>query len=426
MALLAAIPQLETDESIYGWCAFAHQLSCSTSSQRTSHTLFGVPHATGQCDLPSSLAVLIEHGQIEGSLEDVLRSHTVAGAYMPFAGGPGERQRIVAAAARRAPLWTRAALQFSRSRHVTHPLRLCPACIEDDRGRLGRPIWHVGHQLPGACCCLTHGCHLHWVKNSGKRFLSPDQAVEGAQRIRCDLQAGLVCAALGRIATGFEDIRQDHLVRATLKRMVEGGIAHSVRKIGHLRLRSWFCGSAVSMLCAAEGSGLANLADGRWIAGQLWRHHHSNAARWIVLWAALEWESRAQAEFSFTCACLGRGLDGNGQETLWDQPAAERAPQKVSSALAASATYAEAMQRLGCSRSDLIRWLDKDSALRDDWHQRLDARRLAYVLHRIHHGLIGPASRPVKEDPDIRWLQRHHPQVYARTGLATSAQRSLF
>ncbi len=421
MRVLAVLPNLEIGESIYGWCAHAHQLSCNLSSARTSQALLGVPHASRQLDVPSNLMALAHLG----SLEYLLRFHTVAGAYLPFF--PRLQQdRILALSTRCAPFWIRAALQCSRSYPIDHPLRLCTACMTDDQSVLGRPLWHIDHQLPGACCCALHGERLAHVRISGKRFLTPDQGLDSAKTIRCDVKAGLICAAIGRIAKSFTTTRAEHLTDAILQRMVEIGVAHSLKRIEHRRLEIWFRNSPMGQMCRTVGSGLASLADGRWIAGHLWRHHHSNAARWIVLWSALEWENRVEAEYAFTCACTGRSIDRDGQAGLWMHGNPRRAPQKVRLALATSPTYADAIHHLNCSRSDLVRWLEMDPGLREEWRQRREAKRLTEILERIHRGETYTPERSVRDEPDIRWLRQNYPSIYAQTGLMRTTQESLF
>jgi hypothetical protein len=49
------------------------------------------------------------------------------------------------------------------SQRVRNSLRICPACFEAERHRLGMPYWHRVHQLPGVEMCPEHGERLRRV-----------------------------------------------------------------------------------------------------------------------------------------------------------------------------------------------------------------------------------------------------------------------
>ncbi|WP_291519757.1 TniQ family protein [Acidovorax sp.] len=427
MGVAPYLPIVVESESLYGWCSYVHQITCNTSSAKTSLSLFGSAHGMRQFDIPPRIAQLAKLMEHSPSVHSLVQDHTVARAYLPFASLAVQKETIDAAE-HCAPFWRRAALQISRSRFIEHPLRLCTACVESDCKVHGRPLWHVDHQLPGACGCLIHKRALRVAPAPSKRWLTPDDAVSISQPIDCSLQLGLACAAVSRAAGQQVVIDTQNLVRAACSRLMEMGVLHSTKRVEHRRLVDWFTSSPVGRLCTAQRTGLAAIADGSWIAGHLWRHHRTNAARWIVLWSALGWETWSEAESSFVAACQGRPVFGGKQRPLWDslEDRGIRAPQQVQVAFAVCNSYAEAMDHLGCTRADISRWLKKDEQLRLEWKQRLVQLRVQDILDRIHLGNPTEAPHTALADHDFRWLKLKRPDLYAQTGMASTSQSSLF
>lgn len=421
------LPTLADDETIYGWCAHVHQISCSTCSAQTSLALFGVASTMRQHEIPSRTAALTALMDASGGLENLLRNHSIAGAYLPFMSETA-RCRALNAASQGAPFWTRAVIQVSRSRPIEHPLRLCPACVENDFKVLGRPLWHVAHQLPGSYCCLAHQRLLYFVRTPpSKRWVTPEQAFCISRPIDCDLQSALTCSAIARAAGRQPTVNLPSLVRATQSRLVDIGVLHSAKRVAHQRLTNWFEHASAAQICKASGSGLVTLADGKWIAGQLWRNHHNNAARWIVLWGALGWESSPEAESSFVEACQGL-VTSACQHALWPQltESTPRLPLHVLKAIESAMSYAEVIEQLGCNRGDLTRWLNLDDRVRLQWKARREQVRLNQILDRIHDPETGSKTCVVLADRDIRWLKAKRPDLCAQAGIKRGFQRLLF
>lgn len=372
----AFVPPLEVGETVYGWCAFLHQLCTSTSAERTSQWIFGLAHAMRQHDVPCHVRWLV--ARLEGQLDvpTLLRQHTVLRAYLPFV-SPSRLEVLLQAATQGLPFWWRQALQSSRSRPVFHPLRLCPACVESDRQRLRRAIWHVEHQLPGAYCCILHGCLLHHASAPTRRWVTPEQALVYSSVFELNLRDGMVCSEVARAVGRHDHISVQLLRGAILTRLRSMGVLHSVSRVSHERLETWFKRTAVSRLCRESTTGLSTLADGSWIAAQLWRHHRNHAARWIVLWSALDWSDGSAAGEALDAACRGQIDDGLSQLVLDYRSGSEpQTPAKVLHSLEDAGSYAEAVDRIGCTRTDLSRWLEADRSLRLHWQSRLAQLRL--------------------------------------------------
>lgn len=380
-----------------------------------------------QFDVPARVSQLLKLLEPSQSVRSLVRNHTVARAYLPFT-SLAVQMETFDAAERCAPFWVRAALQVSRSRFVEHPLRLCTACVESDCKVHGRPIWHVDHQLPGAYGCLIHKRVLSVAPVPRKRWLTPDDAVCISHPIDCNLLSGLTSAAVSRAAGQQAVIDVQNLVRAACDRLIQMGVLHSTKGVAHRRLVDWFTRSPIGQICNVQGTGLAAIADGNWIAGHLWRHHRTNAARWIVLWSALDWDTWSEAEESFVDACSGHPNLYCKQRPLWNslEGPNPRAPQRVQRALSVCRSYAEAMDHLGCTRADITRWLKKDGQLRHQWKLRLLQNRLQDILDHVHANHLEKELPPTLADRDLRWLRLKRPDLYAQIGIPGNYQRSLF
>ena len=427
MAFAPYLPMIAQGETLYGWCAHVHQITCNASSARTSLTLFGSEHNMRQFEIPARIVQLAKLMNDSRSVDYLVRNHTIARAYLPFT-SRSSQSATIDAAEHCAPFWIRAALQVSRSRFIQHPLRLCPSCVESDCKVHGRPLWHVDHQLPGAWACPIHRCLLRFAPAPHKRWLTPEDAISTSHPIDCNLEAGLTCAMVGKAAGQQVEIDMVSLIRATCARLIEMGVLHSTKRAAHRRLVQWFKYSPVGQMCTAQGSGLNAIADGSWIAGHLWRHHRNNAARWIVLWSALGWKTWSEAENSFIDACHGSSVLSCHQRPLWDTLVDQdiRSPQPVHAAFARCTSYREAMDQLGCTRADLTRWLKRDEALRHEWKQRLVQVRVQEILDRVDVGNPEEARRTALAARDFRWLKLKRPELYALTGMGSGPQRSLF
>jgi hypothetical protein len=118
----------------------------------------------------------------------------------------------------------------------------------------------------------------------------------------------------------------------------------------------------------------------------------------------------------FTSSASGILSSADGQFSLFPgEKQSFSAPSHVRDAFMSSNSYSEVMIALDASRGDIVRWLETDRALHDDWRDSLRLGRQArceavlraatqkcpdlnrsYLLE--HHGA------------ELRWLQEHAPQ----------------
>lgn len=427
----AFLPAIEPEETLYGWSSFVHLCGAKVSSEETARMLFGFKHMMRQHEVPARVDALAGLFASASSLPFLIRDHTLLGTYWPFA-SIEVRMRSLAEASAGSKYWARPLLSVSRSHSIFHPLRLCCSCINEDQDRLGRPLWHTAHQFPGAWGCFLHGAPLRWASISGKRWVTPAEALPKSCPLdESHLSCGMIGAAVATAASALESIDAAVLRDAVLTRLCDIGVLRSRYRTPHRRIVSWFKSTSIARLCAHPDSGLQSLADGDWIAPQLWRQRRSNPARWLVLWSSLEWANALEAGTRFTDACLGRTLEPSGQASFRCADALGPTPAKVWSAIRQSSSYLDAMLILGCTRGDLVHWLERDPRLRAEWRSCKAARRLERIENELRHSAaLAPAGAkhgklsPLS-DADRRWLRRHRPELQAAYGLARCRQKPL-
>lgn len=305
----------------------------------------------------------------------------------------------------------------SRSRPYEHPLRWCARCAAEDDQRHGRAYWHVEHQFPTSDACTHHGVTLFSSRKLHRSWLTVRDVCKEALTIVPAIPVAQLLAHLGHAAFTMDAVDTGNLRCATLIRLRDLGIVMSLQSARHARLVNWFSGTDVAHWCFRSIHGLAQLADGQWIASMLWRRPMNHAVLWILLWAALDWASHREAVLAFEDAAQGRRRTWTGQLTLFpgnNQESAET-PQHVRRAFHSSDSYADAMLKLNATRGDIIRWLENDPALRKAWRRRLKDGKQASCEAVIQDALlsnigIGRASLEKICEAEIRWMREHAPQ----------------
>ena len=155
--MLANLPWLENDQTLYSWCAHAHAMNGASDARTTSRALFDAPYAALCHDFPSRLSYLATHFPDAGfgEVELALR-HTLLGYFLIL------QPRVVAY--RLLALVTDGSLPSIKMRlGITasrvgghHPLKGCDACVVEDTNRVGVAYWHIGHQFPSSMVCTRH------------------------------------------------------------------------------------------------------------------------------------------------------------------------------------------------------------------------------------------------------------------------------
>ncbi|MGJ7554251.1 TniQ family protein [Variovorax sp. RB3P1] len=433
---LGFLPALEPDETLYSFCAAVHLMNGRVNCEETSLALLGVRHGVRQHDFPAGITRLPLGGErvIFDSLE-IARHHTIAGYYLPFVADASKRT-IAAALDGGATQHARRMFDgSSRTLRPEHPLKFCRQCVRADFAEVGRPYWHVSHQFPTTWTCSIHGSTLVVIHGRSKRWLIPgESAAQADPEQHSSRGADLLLTSIGEALRGVTNIDMHTLRLATQARLCQLGVMHaSARSIRHSRLANWFKSTRTSERLSRGPKWAASLADGEWVAGQLWRHKRTHAVRWVVLWSALGWPDAPAAAQSFRDAAHGRQLDEARQIALFKTALpAVGTPPYVVDAFAQAGSYGEVMSMLRASRADVVRWLEADPNLRRSWRARLKEEKLGTVVQALRAEItLHPRhSRQEVErncGAEMRWLREHAPDQLRKilTQVPSRSERQL-
>lgn len=151
------LPEWLPDETIFSLLSRYHVLSGNRLAATTMLALFGHQRSGSEHDFPSRLAELCDRTQrILGEAVDLCLDRTILPFYLPL-------QDVKTADAAMASLVGgplgmlkyRLGILTSRFR-ANHPLKACPACMDEDLAEFGTPYWHRTHQFPGVWTCPRH------------------------------------------------------------------------------------------------------------------------------------------------------------------------------------------------------------------------------------------------------------------------------
>lgn len=153
-----ALPCILPDETLYSWASRYHRLTGCLRATDTSQLLFGDHHAGLRHDFPSGLRHLarVTNGAF-GSAQYLIENHTLLPYFLPLRRASDARAACTCLLEPHIDsLKYRLGLLTSRFR-AHHPLKFCPACVDEDTERQGFPYWHIAHQWPGSWICTKHG-----------------------------------------------------------------------------------------------------------------------------------------------------------------------------------------------------------------------------------------------------------------------------
>ena len=433
------LPVILGDETIYSWCATAHNMSCSMSAAETGVRLLGATHAVKQHDLPAGLALLpLVHTQDAAAIVECLRSHTIAGYYLPFQSQADQLRVGSNIHAAKGVHWRRMCSGVSRTRPINHPLKWCGLCAQNDTATVGRPYWHTDLQFPTTWLCPTHEAPLSFLPERSKRWRLPSSAdIQPMPLGASDVQAAAILTAISESLLHIKSIDIAALRAATILRLQEIGIIHTDGGVRHERIQKWFTSTGVASLCRYQQTGLDRFCEGDWISELLWGKKLSHATRWAILWASLGWDRPAESASAFRHAALG-GHPTDGQQLLLfnsNMAGGRSAPSSVRAAFESSDSYGDVMLRLQVSRSDVVRWLERDPVLRAEWRGRLKQGKQRQCIDRIKGVALGAPNLTRQQlesacSAEVRWLREHAPSLLhgmlKSVPGRSSAQRSLF
>ncbi len=411
------LPAILHNETYYSWCATTHVMSCDRSAASTGMALLGTAHAARQHDLPARISALpLLHGKSPIELVTALRKHTIAGYYLPFLCADKQMLVGVAISSNTSTHWRRHVSGVSRSRPTDHPLKWCQHCKDSDIATVGRAYWHVDWQYPTNLICAAHDMPLSIVPGSSKRWLLPHQlpAEHPSDSLSSShTLAAKTLAAIGSTLPTIESVDMQSLRFATLDRLRDIGVIHSLTRSSHERISRWFLSTSVSAYFSTNPA-LQQFHQGDWVPELLWRKKLDTALRWVTLWSALDWSSPAQAARAFEQAANGTTRSQGTQLLLFEPAPNAVAPAHVWAAFSTCDSYAEVMHSLQVSRGDVVRWLEQDPQLRAQWKQRLKLGRQQEYVDRIRTVAAGSPqltrhALEVRCSKELNWLREHAP-----------------
>jgi transposase len=199
------LPALGWDETLYSWCGAVHRRSSAASAIATSEQLFGSRHAALLHDFPAHLDALVH--RTEGTLGEaraLALRHTILGYFLAFR-GPADAEAILhrIRVASFPALKMRLGIPASRVGGY-HPLRSCSECTREDMSLIGRPLWHVEHQLPSVFVCRRHFRplvqHRHRISPVHQRIWLLPTDTSSSERLETYVASDRALGALLRLA----------------------------------------------------------------------------------------------------------------------------------------------------------------------------------------------------------------------------------
>lgn len=421
--MFLCLTSIMPDETLYSWCSANHVLSCQRNSEATGAAFFHAKHAARQHEFPQSMEVFVRAAQrTEDSLTEILRSHTVAGFYLPFLSRQEQTEIAAKGLQQESPHWNRRLIGSSRTLKIVHPLKWCRSCVNDDISKVGRAYWHTSHQFPITVFCEKHDKPLELSNIRSKKWRLPSQSTGfsfdlSPHAVRAAQHVASVSAAL----RGIQSIDMGAVRLSTLLRLKEMGVIHSVDGARHERLTRWFCSTGSSALARIAQPQMTQSIEASPIPSLLWRRKRDTAIPWVLLWCALDWASSTDAAQTFVLVASGSGPVVGGQLPLFanlgEHP--QSAPEHVRRAFMACISYAEVMSKLSVSRADIVRWLEVDPELRRAWRFRLREGRENECVERItafvnNSPKCSLADIERNSSADLRWLREHSPRRLAQ------------
>lgn len=165
------LPRIFDGETLFSWCARFHRLTCNVDPRTTSRQLFGHPYAGLRHDLPGNLDYFVKATQGKlGSAEELLYQRTHFGVFAPFL-PPQKQKAMVQGLCTAKHGVVRQGLGLARlGNDFTTQLKMCDACIEEDRPSAPTGWWHLEQQWLPVRVCLRHQSPLRLLTVGMTRY----------------------------------------------------------------------------------------------------------------------------------------------------------------------------------------------------------------------------------------------------------------
>ncbi|UED69443.1 TnsD family Tn7-like transposition protein [Brevibacillus sp. HD3.3A] len=155
--MLTFFPTPYPDETLYSVCARFHSRSGNSSPKWTFQELFGLSTVIPNMTLPSHLDAFCSRiPQLQLSVEDWIRDHTLYPLYSPFMDeSRASKLKQMMREETGEGIHAFVGLSAGNGPQPNH-FSFCPVCYEEDIRLFGEPYWHRIHQAPGVLTCPTH------------------------------------------------------------------------------------------------------------------------------------------------------------------------------------------------------------------------------------------------------------------------------
>nr|WP_315464911.1 TnsD family Tn7-like transposition protein [uncultured Rhodoferax sp.] len=197
-----SIPNLQDDETLYGWCSRFHQLNVGSSARSTSRMLFGHPKAALWHDVPGHMGEFQQRTQgAFGDPRNLLRERTLFGFHVPFLTAELE-ENLLKGLVDSDGTNSRKQLGFEHiDRLKINALKWCPECVDQQLRETGFSWWQMSQQEPTALVCRVHGewlrrCLVRLVRGVPVEFQTPyvgsEQVLSSGQGSRSENRAQMI------------------------------------------------------------------------------------------------------------------------------------------------------------------------------------------------------------------------------------------
>jgi hypothetical protein len=416
---LPFFPALEKDESLYSICARFHRLSGYRDSEITSELMFGYRNGGARQENSLALWHLAEAtGRVIPPTEKTIRERTVLRSYLPFM-RPVQRQVVLRnlLTPQTEPLNRAKAGLTWNAVTVTHELRACPECVDQQLREIGFAYWRTSHQLPGVWVCTEHKQPLWAQRRRGPRnlawidvhsaHLSPTPLATSVESLRQLTRLADCLAWLANRST----IDLDALAALVRFRLHQGGCTQSEVKLSDDEQRDLLNAfRAAYVLTGIDHLGF--LDSPKWLHLTLRDKRAAHPVRWAVMLAATGSTSPAELTVQYDEAlCRLPELE------LFDErlaPRLARAPSSLYTVFADPVSLAEAAKRTRMPLPHVHAWMRRDAGL-------VQHRREASATVKFRAALLtiqgAVAATPAAKRSEIiarclwavRWLEANAP-----------------
>lgn len=275
------------DETLFSWCARFHRC-CPWSARTTARQLFGCSGAVKSRTAPSSIDHFVRSTKgLLGDAASILRMRSVAGLYTAPATGQSLRADPI--------------LCSNHKYGALTGLRYCASCLLEHRKAYGTGLWRIGHQLPGAAVCVSHGEPLRWVSRARFAWYLPEDLPARSMHFEstAELQTHCVASAAIRHFFHIADADVGVLVHSAVGLLCEHYRVLDGKRLDPTRLEEDWRRSHMGAWVAREAPSLKCCRPG-WIADMLrGRRSERNPLRWAYLAAFLKELGLAEPEDLF-------------------------------------------------------------------------------------------------------------------------------